>query len=110
MNKSTLSRNIEGHFWRAKRAFHIFSLKMPSYTTPQNALIHDALFEKVILKKSIFSPIIGGHKTLSGQKGIYHKVEFCRTVTVTVAVTETFTGSLTFPVKVTVTRDAIKKR
>ena len=39
--KSILSRNIEGHFWKSKRAFHICSLQTPSYTTWQNAFIHN---------------------------------------------------------------------
>ena len=51
--KSILSRNIEGHFWKIKRAFHICSLEMPSYNTWQNALFHNALFEKGIFNKSI---------------------------------------------------------
>ena len=52
-DKSILSRNIEEHFWKSKRAFHICSLEMPSYTTWQNALIHNALFKKGIFYKSI---------------------------------------------------------
>ena len=52
-NRSILSRNIEGHFWKSKRAFHICTLEISSYTTWQNAPVHNALFEKGILNKSI---------------------------------------------------------
>ena len=39
----------------SKRAFHICSLKKPSYATGQKTLNNNALFEKGTLNKSILS-------------------------------------------------------